>query len=55
MFLVGSHSGRVRLLGEQLGLNGSPGFESLSHRQQKITLILDLFFVLTTKSKCNII
>ena len=44
MFLVGSHSGRVRLLGEQLGLNGSPGFESLSHRQQKITLILDLFF-----------
>jgi len=39
------------LLGEQLGLNGSPGFESLSHRQQKITLILELFFAGGVRSK----
>ena len=31
--MVGSHSGLVRLLGEQIGPKGSPGFKSLSHRQ----------------------
>lgn len=30
--MEGSHSGRVRLLGKQVGLNGSPGFESPSFR-----------------------
>ena len=35
-YWVGSHSGRVRLLGKQVGLHGSREFESLSHR--KLTL-----------------